>query len=318
MLHPETSVDAPIAQTTSPPEKKSSDPRAGAFWMIMSAVGVTLMMLSVRVLSADLPSQMIVCLRSLFGVSVLLPLLINGRLFRLRMASPRLHLLRGLCAVAALNLGFFAMSVLPLATATILFFLAPIFATAGAAVFLGEKVGIWRWGAVVAATIGALIVVRPGVAPFDLGTAAAIVSTVFFASQLILSKSMSQAGDDPNTIFATTILVAAIGSVPLALPVWSMPADLVAWTILAGVVAGSSLRMYSDIRAYAVADAGYLAPWSFLRLVFTGIAAWIAFGEALDLFDALGGTIIIGSTLLIAQRESRVRKRAQTTRSGAL
>ncbi len=188
MLHPETSVEAPIAQTTSPPEKKSSDPRAGAFWMIMSAVGVTLMMLSVRVLSADLPSQMIVCLRSLFGVSVLLPLLINGRLFRLRMASPRLHLLRGLCAVAALNLGFFAMSVLPLATATILFFLAPIFATAGAAVFLGEKVGIWRWGAVVAATIGALIVVRPGVAPFDLGTAAAIVSTVFFASQLILSN----------------------------------------------------------------------------------------------------------------------------------
>lgn len=279
-----------------------------ALWMIVSAVGATLMTLCVRILSADLPTAVIVCLRSVFGLAVLLPLLVDGQLFRMRVENPWLHLLRGLAAVFALNLGFYSMSVLPLATATILFFLAPIFATAGAALFLGEKVGLWRWGAVFAAFVGTVVVVRPGLAPFDLGMAAAIVSTVFFAAQLLLSKSMSRAGDSPSAIFATTILVAAVGSVPLAVPVWSLPADLVAWTILAGIVAGSSLRMYADIRAYAIADAGFLAPLSFLRLVLIALAAWAAFGETPDIYDVVGGAIIIGSTLLIAHREAKRRR----------
>ena len=71
--------------------------------------------------------------------------------------------------------------------------------------------------------------------------------------------------------------------------------------------------MFADIRAYTAADAGFLAPFAFLRLLFIAVAGWVFFNEALESPTILGAAIIIGSTVFIAWRETILRKRNAIT-----
>jgi len=264
----------------------------------------------VRYLSVDLHTVQIAFLRCVLGLWVLIPLLATRRTSiskQLQFSRPWLHLLRGGLFVVALNSGFYALSVLPLATATTLFFMAPVFATLLAAVFRQESFGLRRAAAIAAAFVGVLIVLRPGIGEFSWAMILAVLSALCFSVALLISRPLSQADG------ATSILVSSsvISSIVMAVPVlwlWK-PVALELWGLVGLLVFASSLRMFADIRAYTAADAGFLAPFAFLRLLFITAAGWIFFQEGLDGPTALGAAIIIGSTVFIAWREAIVRKR---------
>lgn len=281
----------------------------GAAWILASCLGATGMSVAVRYLSDDMNTVQIAFLRCVFGLWVLIPLLLmqpaNGSK-RLQFSRPGLHLLRGGLFVAALNSGFYAISVLPLATATTLFFMAPIFASLLAAVFRQESFGPRRAAAIVAAFVGVLIVLRPGFGEFSWAMLLAVASALCFSVALIISRPLAQADG------ATSILVSSsiIASVVMAAPViwlWQ-PVRFELWGLVGLLVFASSLRMFSDIRAYTAAEAGFLAPFAFLRLLFITAAGWIFFQESLDGPTAIGAAIIIGATVFIAWREAVVRK----------
>lgn len=283
----------------------------GAQWIVASCIGATGMSIAVRYLSAEMHTVQIAFLRCVFGLWVLVPLLASRPAFgskRLQFSRPWLHLLRGGLFVIALNTGFYAISVLPLATATTLFFMAPVFATLLAAVFRQESFGPRRAVAIAAAFIGVLIVLRPGIGEFSWAMIFAVLSALCFSVALLISRPLSQADG------ATSILVSSsiIASITMAVPVlwlWT-PVGVELWWLVGLLVFASSLRMFADIRAYTAADAGFLAPFAFLRLLFITAAGWFFFSEALDGPTALGAAIIIGATVFIAWREAIVRKRS--------
>lgn len=277
----------------------------GALWMVASCIGATGMSVAVRYLSVEMHTVQVAFLRCIFGLWVLIPILLMQRrkeAHRLRFSRPGLHLLRGGLFVMALNCGFYALGALPLATATTLFFLAPVFATLLAALFRGESFGARRAAAIVAAFVGALIVLRPGFSEVSLAMLLAIVSALCFAVALIISRPLSQA-DGATSILVSSSVIASIVLIGPALWLWQ-PVDMALWSLVALLVFASSLRMFSDIRAYTAADAGFLAPFAFLRLLFIALAGWILFREGMDGPTALGATIIVGSTVFIAWREA--------------
>lgn len=273
---------------------------SGALWMLASVLGATAMTLAVRVLAPEIHTAMLAFLRSALGLVVLPPILWRVRASGapLRFPAPGLHLLRGGLLGVALNSGFYAIWQLPLATATLLFFLAPVFATAMAVVLRGERVGAARLAAIAAGLGGATIVLRPDVG-LDPAMLWAMVSSLAFAATLILGRVLSDRGGT-DSVFVSSSLVAVLATLPLALWHWGWPDQAWLWAGLALLVAGSSLRSYADIRAYAVGEAGFLAPFSYLRLVTVGACGYWLFDERIDGATLIGGAIIVAATLALA------------------
>ncbi|MEM1382729.1 MAG: DMT family transporter [Pseudomonadota bacterium] len=290
-----------------------TDNRRGAAWMLGSIAGATGMTIAVKLLTPELHSAMLAFLRSALGLLLILPILIGawrkahrperpGR--PLQFTAWPLHLLRGVLISLALNGGFYALWHLPLATATILFFLAPVFATMLAVPVLGEAVGIRRWSAIAIAFLGALMILRPGFGPgISLASAMAVLSSMAFAMTLMVGKLAARA-DGPDAVFVSSSVVVVFTTLPLALAFWDLPGSGAQWAGVALLVLGSGLRTYSDIQAYAVGEVGFLAPISYLRLVTVGIAGYLLFQETVDLTTVTGGAVIVGATLYIAWREA--------------
>lgn len=278
----------------------------GGLWMLLSVLGATGMTVLVRELSPEMHTRMIAFLRSAVALAFVLPLLMrrNPR-EQLRMRRPWLHVLRGTMLALALNTGFYAIWKLPIATATILFFLAPVFSTMLAPAMVGERVGPRRWAAVAVGFLGAVIVLRPGLAPLDGASLSAIISSMLVAVALLLGKTMSR-DDGSNAVFFSSSVIVAVVTLPIALPVWHVPGNLWVWVALIGLSAASSLRGYADIRAFAVAEAAFVGPISYLRLPVIALAGWWLYAEALDGPTLIGGGVIAGSTLYILLRERMV------------
>lgn len=282
----------------------------GALWALASVLGATAMTLAVRFLSADLHSSMLAFLRSALALVALLPFLsaATRRRRRVRITAWKLHLARGLLLAVTLNAGFYAIWKLPLAVSTILFFLAPVFATVLARPLLGETVGPRRWAATIAGLLGTLIILRPGIGTVEPAMLAALVSSLAFACALMLGRLIAER-DGTDGVFVSSSVIVAIATLPPALVHWEIPLGVWQWAMIAVLVTGSSVRTYADIRAYASGDAGFVAPFTYLRLVTVGGAGWLLFGEAIDRPTLAGGAIIIASTLYIAIRERKRRGR---------
>ena len=266
------------------------------------------MTVSVHELAFSMDSRMIVFWRCLFMLLLLAPPMLVFGGAHLRITRPGLHILRGLLMAAALNLGFYALAHLPIAKATVLFFLAPAFTTLLAWPILGERVRARRLAAVLAGFLGAQIILRPGnMDNLELAMFAAIACAFCFSLSLLVVKRMV-ATESSWSILLSGPLIAGLCSFPIALPVWQTPgSDLWWWLLL--LTAGASLRMFSDIRAYSSGEAGFIAPFFYLRLVFVGVAGYFLFGEIPDAATLLGSAVIIGAMLFIAWREAVLRKR---------
>ncbi|MEM9147743.1 MAG: DMT family transporter [Pseudomonadota bacterium] len=296
-----------------PAREPLSENMRGAMWLLASVFAATVMTASIRWLTPDLHTAMLAFLRSAFAAVLVIPFLWRKerRANTLRFALWKLHLARGVLIGIALNTGFYAIWQLPLATATILFFMAPVFATGFAMLFLGEAVGIRRWSAILAGFVGAMVILRPGITALDPAMVIALLSSLAFAASLIIGRRISEV-DGTDAVFVSSTLLPAVLTLPPALLVWDLPADAAAWALLGLLVLGSGARTYADIRAYAIGDAGFIAPFSYLRLLTIGGMGYVVFGEVIDGWTAAGGAIIIGATLYISLREARL-KRARPT-----
>lgn len=285
---------------------RSPDSRT-IFWAIASSVGATATTIAVHDLAMSMDSRMVVFWRCLFILLLLLPIFIAGGR-ELRITSLWSHVLRGILLTVALHLGFFALSHLPVAKATALFFLVPAFATLMAGPVLGEAVHFRRMLAVLVGFVGAYIILRPeGIYKIELATLAAIACAFCVACSLVLVKWMTKTESAKSMFFSAT-LIAGICSFPVALPVWQMPTGDMWWWFLL-LVAGTSLRGFADICSYSIGDVGFVAPFFYFRLVLVGVAGYFLFGQLPDAATLWGSTVIIGAMLFIAYREFVLRKR---------
>ncbi|MEM9764198.1 MAG: DMT family transporter [Pseudomonadota bacterium] len=279
-------------------------------WILVSVAGATGMTIGVRQVTEDLHSVMLAFLRSALGMFGVLPLLLGfgkGGGAPFRFTAWPLHLLRGLVMVGALNFGFYAIGNLPLATSTVLFFMAPVFATLFAMGLLGERVGPRRWGAMAAGFFGAVLILRPEAGAIEPAMIFALASSMCFAAALILGR-MASDRDGANAVFVSSSVVVGIATLPPALFFWEIPVSPVTWGLIGLIVLSSSLRTFADIKAYSMGDAGFLAPFTYLRLVTVGFAGFVLFGEVPDGPTLLGGAVIIAATLYIGFRERQLRK----------
>ena len=232
-----------------------------------------------------------------------------GGAARLRFSRPWLHLLRGCLLGASIQLGFNTIAHVPLATATALFFTAPIFATILSGPVNGEKVGPRRIGAAAAGFLGAVIILRPFDAAPDPAMLAALGSSLVFALALALSRGVAQA-DGAWPAFVSSVAATCLIALPAAAPVWTWPEGWALWTAIAATALFGAVRGMADLESYRIGEAGVVGVISYLRLAALGLIGWIWFAETPDAPTLIGAAVIVAAALHIARRERLAKRRA--------
>lgn len=281
-----------------------NDNQRGMLWILTSVLGATGMSLCVRALGGVIPLVEIIAVRCAIGLAVALGLVVwlrSGPLINERFVW---HLFRGGLTIGALYFGYWSLTNLPMATATVLFFTAPLWVTVFSIPIFKETVGWRRSLAMAAGFLGVVVVLRPSPAGVDLALLVPLMSSLCFAVVLLIGKHLSKS-DPPEFMLTYGMAMALIVTAPLAVMDWVQP-DLAGWLLLIGVSVSGLVRSYADIRAYAVGEPAVLVPVQYTRLIFVAIGAYLFFQEVPDQYTIAGAAVIVASTLYIAQRERKL------------
>jgi drug/metabolite transporter (DMT)-like permease len=268
------------------------------------------------VTTSGVPPFQVVFLRVIFALITLLPLfLLHGRSF-VRTDQWILYGVRALTGSIAMLTWFSALALISVGEVTAISFLAPVFATVGAALFLGEIVRIRRWAATLIGLAGALVILRPGIVEMSLGSWIAVGSAVAMGVSSVFIKRLAD-GDHPDkVVFLSSCLQAPLTFVPAVL-VWQWPdPDLWPWLVAMGPIA--TLGHVTLTRAFAAAEASFTMTFDFARLPFAVAFGFAVFGEVIDLWTWIGAAIIFSASLFIAHREAQLKKRTASVTVGPI
>lgn len=277
---------------------KSGMPVA-AMWMMASIFASTVELLLVHWLGPGWPAPLQLFWRQASGLLLLTPLVARAGKAAFRTSSPGIILFRSVAAMLALMLWIYALSHLPLATATTLSFTRPLWIIVLAHFILGERVGAVRGAAVCLGFIGVLVMVQPGAstqAPW--AQAAAIGASLLFAFSFVSIKAMTS-GNDPLVIAVYSCLLGALFTAAPAVWLWRVP-TLWEGLILFGLGITSLTAFFCMLRALSLQAAAALMPLDYIRLPLAVLLGFAVFGERPGLAALAGGAIIILAALTTA------------------
>jgi drug/metabolite transporter (DMT)-like permease len=209
---------------------------------------------------------------------------------------------------------FYAVSMMPVAELTAIQFLAPIFTTIGAALFLGETVRIRRWSATVVGFIGALVILHPDSAGLGPGTLVALFSTLLSGITTLLVKQLTNQDHPDRVVFLSFALMTPFSLVP-ALLVWTWPPAYV-WGVFLALGLVGTIGHLMLVRAFAAADASLVMALDFSKLPFAALFGYLLFGELSTVWTWAGATLIFASSLYILHREAKLRRERKALSPG--
>jgi drug/metabolite transporter (DMT)-like permease len=276
----------------------------GVVLMTVAAAAFAGMNVTIRAMNAELHPFQVAFLRCAVGFLFMVPWLARVGLGGLKTSNHKLYFSRAFVGYASMLCWFSALASLPLAEATALSFTSPLFATAAAALFLGEVVRRRRWSATIVGFLGAMIVLRPGIDAVSLAHGLVLASAALGAWTAITVKQLTRT-DNPNAIILyMTIYLVPMAAIPAAF-VWQWPSQS-AWLLTALLGLFATIGHQSFTRALAACDASYVLPFDFTRLPMVAILAYLIFDEVPDLWTWIGGAVIVGATVYIARREAQI------------
>ena len=255
-----------------------------------------------KYLSSDLSFLQITWARYFFTVFFTLPFMFFFFRKNLTWSSqPKLQIFRGLTLFFANILFFYSISIISMAKALTLAFVAPLITTTLSPIFLGEKVGFRRWAAVIIGFIGSLIVIRPGFIEFNLATIAALGTGFFYGIYLVITRKLHSSDSPLLTLLLTGVVGAFIGSfiVPV---VWVNP-TFDQWSLLALMGIFACLGHLFLILSLKYADASKLAPFGYFEIVTNVALGYYFFSDFPHYWTWVGLAIIICSGVYISLRE---------------
>ena len=249
--------------------------------------------------------------RSILGFLMLYPLIRAAGGFA-AMKTTRLpqHVARNLIHYGA-GLGwFFALTLIPIGQVVAIEFTMPIWTAILAAMFLGERMTVWKVTAIVLGVIGVVVIVRPAAGEVNPGQLISLGAAVGFGISIAMVKSLTRTEHSVAIIFWMLVIQSLAGFAP-ALYVWTWPPTYV-WGWVVVIAFCGTFSHYCMARAMLHADATVVIPMDFLRVPLTATAGWLIYSERLDLFTVLGAVLILTGNLLNLRPGARAPARAGT------
>ena len=205
-----------------------------------------------------------------------------------------------ICSISSLFIG---LTYLPIAEATAIGFVAPLFITALSVPILKEKVGIHRWSAVMFGFLGVIIIVRPGTEFWHIASIMPLLGAFFFALFQIFTRLLSTTENTYTTLFYTGI--GGLGWSSLMVPfVWS-PMLRIHFFVFFSIGIMGAIAHLCMISAFDRAEASFLAPYNYTKLLWVAVLGYIIFGDIPSLEMWLGAFIIVSAGFYVFSREKK-------------
>ncbi|MEX0366065.1 MAG: DMT family transporter, partial [Ruegeria sp.] len=221
----------------------------------------------------------------------------------LQRPSLRLHLARTFSGWAGVTLMFASVAYIPLADATAISFLNPVFGMILAIPLLGERVGKWRWLAAVIALAGAILLLRPTPQSFQPAALLALGAALALGLELSFIKKLTGREGPFGILLVNNAIGLMIAGAAVSF-VWLGPTPL-QWALMAGVGCAMAAAQTCFVNAMARADASFVAPFTYGTLIFATAYDFLFYGAVPDGITILGSCFIIAGALLLAWREAR-------------
>jgi len=284
----------------------NNNPVKAACWMLLAGLSFAMVNTLSQYLSMNLsvPSTVVAFVQYGVALVVMLPwLLKSGMRKALHTKNFKWHILRVALAIAGIQVWLWALAYpVPIWQGISLLMLSPLFATIGAALFLGENVGWARFGATLVGFLGALVVLAPWTEDFSWGALLPVVAAFFWAAYSLMVKRLS-ADDSTMTMVVYLLLFITPFNVFLVVPDWdaSYLVEYGGWLALSGVLV--ALAQWSVASAYANADASFVQPFDHAKLPINILAGWIVFAWVPPGYLWLGAFMILASVVFIGRYE---------------
>ena len=273
----------------------------GFLYMFLSICGFSLMDVIVK-WSVDYPIGQILFFRGFFGIIFYFFIIPRDRIHNFyNTKRPGLHSLRCIAGLIAIVAIFIALRKLPLATVVSISFAAPIFTTIFSIFLLSERVGIYRWLAVLVGFIGILIITEPGISELNIYYIFPIIFCLGLSYVAITLRQLSST--EPvwliSLFFSIAITLLSLITIPFG---WVMPSfNHLMILSLIGIFGGVSNLWLSQ--SYKYSEVSLVTPLKYLTLVFAIIFGYFIWGEIPTLKTLVGAFLVIVSTLIIFRRE---------------
>jgi drug/metabolite transporter (DMT)-like permease len=213
-----------------------------------------------------------------------------------------LQVARAFFLLGATFCNFYALRYLPLALTAAIFFLSPFIVTALAGPFLGEWAGRRRWLAIVIGFIGALIIIRPGLAGFHPAMLLSLAATFSYSLYGLLTRRLAVI-ETTESLMLLPAIAAALVMIPAGLAQWVAVPDLLHWSLLLATGIFGALGHWVFIKAHEAAPAPVLAPFVYSQLIWMTALGYTIFGDIPDRATIIGAAVIVGSGLYLFYRE---------------
>jgi drug/metabolite transporter (DMT)-like permease len=241
------------------------------------------------------------------GQMLLVFLLVLPRLKQVvRARYPVLQFLRSILLMSATAFFFTGLSLIPLTDAAGLMATNPVLITLGAALFLGERLGVRRVSGILAALIGAMIIIRPGSDVFSPAALFPLAAAACYSGYALLTRRVGADEDVWTSLFYTGM----VGTVLLSLAVpfqWQTP-DMSGLLLMVAIALAGTVGQLALILAFSKGEAAMLAPYSYIGLAFAAFWGFVFFAEIPDFWTVFGSVVIAGAGLYVWHRETYTKR----------
>jgi drug/metabolite transporter (DMT)-like permease len=280
----------------------------GVLLMILAILLFTAMDATAKGLIERYPAPQVVWAR-FAGQLLIVLVLLNLRAPRLmKTGHPWLHLARSAFQLGATGLFFLSLPHVGLAEATALTDINPVLITLGAALFLGERLGPRRIAGVLAALVGALIILRPGLGVFSPWALLPLGAAVCYTGNALLTRHLGPKEPVWTSLLHASLFGTAVSA--LALPfVWQPVAsyDLMLFILVGFLGTGAQLCI---IRSFSMTEAAIVAPFAYLGIIFATFWGAVLYDQWPDVWTLIGALVIVLAGLYVWHRETQADRNA--------
>ncbi|MFO6463066.1 DMT family transporter [Jannaschia sp. KMU-145] len=209
---------------------------------------------------------------------------------------------RGALLAISTVCNFIGLAYLDLTVTAAIMFSSPIIVCALSVPLLGERVGRWRWSAILMGFAGVLIVVRPWSGDFHWAALSILTAATSFALYSIVTRKLAGVAA-PRTMQLYAGLVGTVTLLPAAWWLWTPPATTLDWGLMIGLGAFAWLGHHFFGIAHGYAPSSVLMPFSYSFIIYLAVAGFLVFGTVPDAQTVIGACVIAAAGLVIWWRE---------------
>lgn len=275
----------------------ANDLTKGAIFLLLGEFLLAVMAAMIKHAAQDVPHEMLVFTRNLFGLLALLPIVAHQGIANLKTNRLGGHFQRALVGLTAMYGYFYVITHLPLAEAVLVKLSAPFFLPIIGFLWLKERITVRTVMAIILGFVGVVFVLRPGADTFQPVALIGVAAALLAALAKVTIRDMADTEPTYRVVFYFGVIATLVSAVPL-LWGWQTPDSLRVWMWLALIGVAGTVGQMLMTYAYQIANPGQIGPYTYSAVIYAAVMGWLFWGEALLLTTVIGSVLIVVSGVL--------------------